>query len=334
MMAEGPRAYLSWSGNLLLDGAVIDVLTAAGQKVVSAERYGSSALSQTARITAADADSGEQHNYFLKIDKGDYAAPRSLGEYSCMSELYKTMPSLVPTPRGWGKCADSDTYFYLCDYVEIDHRPPNPVKLGQKIAELHQTSVSPTGKFGFHVPPYDGKLPLESEWDSSWVSFFRKLLERVYKQDVRINGNWDEFDRAMKVVLEQVIPRLLGPLEEDGRSVKPCLIHGDLWEENIGTNPRTGELYIFDSCAYYAHHEMGVAMWRVDHHQMKAREYRNEYFKNFEPDEPMEEYDDRSRLYSLKEMLMYSAHVPGTKARAQALGDMEFLIKKYVTNEQ
>ena len=158
--------------------------------MVSAERYGSSAQSQTGRITAADSGSGKIHDYFIKIDKGDYAKPRALAEYTCMSELYKTMPSLVPTPRGWGKGADSDTYFYLCDYVEIDHRPPNPVKLGQKIAELHQQSVSPTGKFGFHLAPYDAKLPLYFEWDSSWVSFYRKLLEQVFKQDIQINGRW------------------------------------------------------------------------------------------------------------------------------------------------
>ncbi|KAH8746518.1 hypothetical protein F5883DRAFT_700531 [Diaporthe sp. PMI_573] len=74
-------------------------------------------------------------------------------------------------------------------------------------------------------------------------------------------------------------------------------------------------------------------MWRVDHHHMKAREYRREYFKNYPPDEPQEEADDRNRLYAVKEEIMYSAHVPGTKARAQALDDLKFLIKKYVEYE-
>jgi protein-ribulosamine 3-kinase len=246
-----------------------------------------------------------------------------------MYELYKTMPSIVPTPRGSGRCLDSDAYYYLCDYLDIDHRAPNPVKLGHKIAELHRRSISPTGMFGFHVVPYDGKLPLVAEWDSSWSSFYRKLLAGVYEHDIRVNGFWKELDDAMKITLDKVVPRLLDVLEDDGRSVKPCLIHGDLWEENIGTDPRTGEIYIFDSCSYYAHHEMAIGMWRVDHHHMKAKEYRNEYFKNFEPDEPVEEYDDRNRLYCIKEKIMYSAHVPGTKARAQALEDMQYLISKY-----
>jgi len=264
-----------------------------------------------------------------QIVKDELADKRVLGEYACMSELYKTMPSIVPVPRAFGPCFDSDGYFFLCDYIHIDHRRPDPVKLAERIVDLHRRSMSPTGRFGFHVTPYDGKLPLNIEWDSSWVSFYTKLLSGVYRLDTEVNGRWKQLDEAMALTLETVIPRLLGPLEQDGRSVKPCLIHGDLWENNIGTEVVTDEIYIFDSCAYYAHHEMAVGMWRVDHHRMTAKEYREEYFKQYPPDEPVDEFDDRNRLYSLKERLMYSAHDPKSKARAQALDDMLYLIAKF-----
>jgi protein-ribulosamine 3-kinase len=42
---------------------------------------------------------------------------------------------------------------------------------------------------------------------------------------------------------------------------------------------RTGGIRIFDSCAYYVHHEMAIGKWHVDHHHIKAKEYRNECFK-------------------------------------------------------
>lgn len=67
---------------------------------------------------------------------------------------------------------------------------------------------------------------------------------------------------------------------------------------------------------------------------MKAKEYRNHYFQNYEPDEPVEECDDRNRLYAIKERIMYSAHVPGSKAREQALEDMLYLIEQYVEEEE
>jgi len=138
----------------------------------------------------------------------------------------------------------------------------------------------------------------------------------------------------MELTLHHVIPRLLEPLESHGRQVKPCLIHGDLWEDNIGTHVETGQILLIDPAPFYAHHEMGVAMWRVSHHNMSSPKYRVEYFKNYKPDEPISECDDRNRLYSLKETLMYSALKPGDQARKQALRDMEYLIEKFVTVER
>jgi fructosamine-3-kinase len=243
------------------------------------------------------------------------------------------MPSIVPVPRGYGKCLDTDGHFFICDYLEIDHCMPNEAKLAESISELHRTSASPTGQFGFHVTTYDGKLPLVTKWDSNWVSFYGKLLEGVYNLDIQANGHWTRLDDAMKLVLDKVAPRLLGRLYEDNRTVKPCLIHGDLWEQNIGTDTRTKNIYIFDACAYYAHHEMAIGMWRVNHHLMNEPKYRDSYFKLFERDEPVDEYDDRNRLYSLKEKIMYSAHVPDTEARGEALDDMLYLIDKYVDHE-
>ncbi|KAI1264750.1 Fructosamine kinase-domain-containing protein [Xylariaceae sp. FL1019] len=314
-----------------LDTAILDAI-AKSSEIVSAERYDNSSWASTGRIQTRSVD-GTAHDYFFKIVKGDFAAERVIGEHSCMSELYKAMPSIVPTPRGFGQCLDTDGHYFICDYINITHEQPDPVRLAQRIVELHKTSVSPTGQFGFHVTPYDGKLPLNVAWDSSWESFYTKLLRGVYELDIDTNGIWKELDDAMSITLEKVIPRLLGPLEKDGRFIKPCLIHGDLWEANIGTEQRTGEIYVFDSCAYYAHHEMAVGMWRVDHHRMSSEVYRDEYFKLLAPDEPREEYDDRNRLYAIKERIMYSAHIPGSQARVRALKDMQYLIEKFVNCE-
>lgn len=58
-------------------------------------------------------------------------------------------------------------------------------------------------------------------------------------------------------------------------------------------------------------------MWRVEHHRMKAKAYKREYLRKVDISEPVEEFDDRNRLYSTKTKLMYSAHVPGTSVRNQ-----------------
>ena len=241
------------------------------------------------------------------------------GEYKGMMEMYNAVSGLVPRPYGHGRLrhASQPTYFFVCEFVHISDALPDPVRLGVRLAELHRNSLSPTGKFGFHIPTYDGKLPQVTDWDSSWTSFFRSLLAGVARLDAATNGAWKELDSVVDRTLNQAVPRLLGVLESEGRSVKPSLIHGDLWDSNIGTEYETRNIYIFDAVPYYAHNEMELRIWRTEHHRMKKKAYKREYLRNFEPSEPGEEFDDRNRLYSVKPQLMYSARVPGTSVRNQ-----------------
>ncbi|KAL2143050.1 hypothetical protein VTI28DRAFT_390 [Corynascus sepedonium] len=310
-----------------LDTAIIDVLPK-GSKVLVVEQYGTSSWASTARVNTEAAD-GSRKSYFLKILRAEDADQRVLGEYTSMAEIYKTLPSIAPEPRGYGKCNNEDAYFFICDYLPIDHELPDPVRLGEKLAELHRKSQSPTGEFGFHCTTFDGKLPLTTTWDSSWTSFFTRLMRDVYNLDNEVNGFWQELDDVMQITFDKLIPRLLDPLTADGRTIKPSLIHGDLWESNIGTDVQTGEIYIYDACAYYAHHEKEVGIWRCEHHQMHGDKYRDEYFKNYEPSEPIEEFDDRNRLYSVETLLINSAHYPGSVTRRRALNELNWLINRY-----
>ncbi len=238
-----------------------------------------------------------------------------------MNALHQIVPRSVPRPRGHGKFKIESplTYFFVCDFVDISDELPDPLQLGRRLSELHKNSISPTGKFGFHVPTYDGRLPQVVDWDSSWASFFGKMLLGVLQLDLVVNGPWRELEEVVGRTVKEVIPILLGNLEAEGRSVKPCLIHGDLWEGNIGTELGTGSILIFDACSYYAHNEMEIGMWRTEHHRMKAKAYQREYLRHMKPSEPVDQWDDRNRLYSCKTRLMYSAHVPGTHVRQQSV---------------
>lgn len=123
----------------------------------------------------------------------------------------------------------------------------------------------------------------------------------------------------MHIVFERtqthLIPRLIGAVEANGRSVKPYLIHGDLWDGNVGTDSDTSDPFIFDAAVYYAHHEMELGIWRAERHQMRAMIYRKAYIRHMKPSEPVDEWDDRNRLYSTKTNLMHSACVASSPAR-------------------
>ena len=234
-----------------------------------------------------------------------------------MRELYKTMPSLVPRPHAWGKfkLQEPDTYFFLCDFIEMRNQLPDPASLCSRLAELHQTSVSPTGNFGFHISTYHGKFPQSIDWDSNWASFFAKLLKDALRLDYQTNGSWPEFETVSERILTRVVPRLLGVLQQNGRNIKPCLIHGDLWEGNIGTSYEDNSILIFDSGAYYAHNEMEIGMWRCVRHKINAKRFTRQYLRQVPISEPAEEWDDRNRIYCVKMNIIHSAHHKGDIVR-------------------
>lgn len=234
-----------------------------------------------------------------------------------MSELYKAAPDFVPRPIGWGKLQSvvPPSHFLLVDFKDFTPGLPDPVKLGARVAAMHRNSRSPTGMFGFPIQTFDGARLQAVDWDPSWTSFFSKLLAEAYRQDTETNGLWPELDAVYKKIQSHVIPRLIGALEADGRKVEPVLIHGDMWDGNVGTDSNTGDPWIFDCAAYYAHNEMELGIWRAERHQLRAKVYRREYLRNFDRSEPEEEWDDRNRLYSAKTNFMHSACFVGSPAR-------------------
>ncbi|KAF8864495.1 hypothetical protein BDZ45DRAFT_701672 [Acephala macrosclerotiorum] len=320
-------------GDFPLDAAVIEKLPP-GTKIVAADNYGSSAWTVTARISTILAD-GTPKRWFLKCATEDSGRMMLEGEFHSMTELYKTMPSFVPEPYAWGKfqMSNPETYFFLCEYIKMANDMPDPVQFCSRVAELHKLSKSPNNCFGFHVTTNQGKFP-------------QAMLQHSIKIDAQENGTWDALSTISTRVITSVIPLLLGPLESDGRIVKPSLIHGDLWDGNIGTDYETGNIYIFDAGAYYAHNEMELGMWRCERHRFVNNEiYLEEYLRNAGVSEPVEMFDDRNRLYCIYMNMWASAHHAGGIDRTtegdegllctdsvfmhSAYNDMCFLVNKY-----
>ena len=61
-------------------------------------------------------------------------------------------------------------------------------------------------------------------------------------------------------LFEKVIPRLLRPLETDGNSITPVLVHGDLWCGNAAVDRETDAPLIFDPSSFYAHNECTTSL--------------------------------------------------------------------------
>jgi protein-ribulosamine 3-kinase len=306
-----------YAGDFRLDDNIIAKFPE-GTEVVSANRYGTSAWAATARLHLKFPDGSDQR-YFLKCAPERHGRTLLEGEYNSMFELHNWAPDLVPNPHSWGRCAleDPEAYFLLIEYIDIIEQMPDPEQLCSKLSRLHRESHSPNGQFGFHITTCHGRIPQSLSWEKNWTTFFTKLFQHATKVDFEFNGSWEELDRLEQRLISQVIPRLLGALEKDGRTIKPSLTHADLWEGNIGTSSENRNVYIFDPAAFYAHFEMDIAYWRSYHNRISNRIYLRTYLRYCSPSEPKDEWDDRNRLYSVYYNVIYSANhlTPGKTGR-------------------
>lgn len=213
-----------------------------------------------------------------------------------------------PKTHSWGKNRVSNPET-ISQFIDMSDRVPEPNQLYTKLAQLHRTSVLPNGEFGLHVTTCQGQIPQGSGlWEEKWTDLFSKLLQHVIELDFKTNEYWEEFDKLEKRIFSHFIPRLIGNLERNGRSIKPCMIHADLWEGNTGTSYDTGDVYIFDSGAFYAHNEMEIGDWRCHYNKIHNKVYTRTYLKHYGPSEPREEWDDRNRMYCIYYNVIYSVN--------------------------
>ena len=125
-------------------------------------------------------------------------------------------------------------------------------------------------------------------WEDSWEKLYRRQLSHMFAIDLEKHGKWPEFEYLCLLTLTKVIPRLLGPLQSDGRNIKPCLLHGDCWDENTATDMETGEPFVFDAGSFYGHNEYETGNWRAPRHRLSSRVYMRNYKRNFPVSEPGE----------------------------------------------
>jgi protein-ribulosamine 3-kinase len=223
---------------------------------------------------------------------GDTGRVMIEGEFESLKAIHAVSPTITPYPYAHGTFkhrapSGSEVAFLLAEFREVGEQPPNPFKFTARLAELHRNSVSPTGKFGFHATTCHAKLAQVTNcWEESWAVLYKKQLAHMLNLDREKHGDWPEFSRISDLVLNKVLPRLLDPLQSDGRVIKPCLVHGDLWDENTATDMDTGEPFIFDAGSFYAHNEYELGNWRAARHRLSDRIYVRNYKRHFPVSEP------------------------------------------------
>ena len=117
---------------------------------------------------------------------------------------------------------------------------------------------------------YNGNLPQDNRWTETWEEFYSNGMRRMLDLDAKARGESEKLKELEGDFFEKVVPRLLRPLEDKtyGRSVKPVLLHGDLWMGNAGMEEKEmneeGTCILFDSSAFYGHNECEYVPLAID----------------------------------------------------------------------
>ncbi|EGS20228.1 uncharacterized protein CTHT_0047440 [Thermochaetoides thermophila DSM 1495] len=319
-------------GYELIDPAVLDVLPSVAA-VLSVTDVAESAWAKAKRIDVRTVD-GDEESYFMKVSIGFHGREALKGEFEATSAIHTINPTFCPKPIAWGTLElQEDSHFYLCRFYEFVKDEPDVIdrqSFVEQLAKLHQSDTSPQGKFGFHCTTYNGNLPQDNSWCDSWEEFFSKGLRHVLKVREERAGPCVELNELLPDLFDKVIPRLLRPLETNGRKLKPSLVHGDLWCGNVGViDGDTGQAIVFDPSSFWAHNEYELGNWRPKRNGFDE-EFFNAYHDFIPRSEPVADYDDRNALYALRFNLHAAALFPNDPSYLEmAINEIRRLNEKF-----
>ncbi|KAL2825481.1 Fructosamine kinase-domain-containing protein [Aspergillus cavernicola] len=265
----------------------------------------------------------ELRKYFVKTSSdGDAAREMFRGEYESLNAIASAVPGFCPRAIAWGALGEGDrSYFLVTEFLDLRAKGRTRESLAKRLGRLHSTPapIDPsTGKrvFGFPVPTFCGDTKQPNRANESWAEFYANerlltILESSEKRNGKDAGLRDIVERTVKTV----VPALLGDghLGYDkagkGEGIVPVVVHGDLWSGNAdrgrivgsgrggnGDEDEVGEV-VFDSSACYAHSEYELGIMKMFGGFGSA--FFSEYHRIVPKTEPVEEYEDRVRLYEL-----------------------------------
>jgi fructosamine-3-kinase len=189
---------------------------------------------------------------------GEEGRHQAYTEFHTMGMLYNAAPELVTRPIASGAYADMpDMHFILYEFFGFEHKvyPQLSCELynfPRLVADFHKSTRWPGHKFGLELPVFGGNRHAQFPMTDSWARTFAEGIRGVWETEMEVQGHDDELAFLEEMMLEKVIPRLLKPLQVDGRELVPSLVHGDLWEGNTGVDPKTGMPKIFDATPMWA----------------------------------------------------------------------------------
>ena len=146
-------------------------------------------------------------------------------------------------PRSIAAGSLTEGAYHLLEWIQFGKQTAaSGFALGKGLAGLHKKDG---GRFGWGIDNHLGSTPQVNEWSTDWLGFFRRnrleyQFERAKEKGFQFSGERPLLER-LELLFEDYEPR-------------PSLIHGDLWNGNVGFGV-DGRPVIFDPACYYGDRE-------------------------------------------------------------------------------
>lgn len=230
--------------------------------------------------------SSNEQKYFVKINEKSRLSELDI-EQDNLQHLANVKQIKTCNPVALGSTIDKA--FLVLDY--IDFVQPQEVDwfiFGQSLANLHLNTKH--GQFGWHQENYIGSSIQPNHWHSNWRTFFSEhrvgwQLQLLAEKSITL-GNIDYIVDISHDLLNH-------------HQVEPCMVHGDLWQGNIGFTQ--GEPIIFDPACYYGDREVDLAMTELFGHLP------TNFYQGYQEVYPLQAgFEDRKTLYNFYHILNHA----------------------------
>jgi fructosamine-3-kinase len=227
-----------------------------------------------------------QHNYFIKLNDKSRLQQFESEAYS-LTQIKQLHTMSCPDVITTGTTLDKS--YLVLEYLPFHHACAKDWLLfGKKLAQMHKTSTH--GKFGWQHDNYIGTTLQPNNWQSNWRTFFAEQrigwqLQLLAEKSVKLGS------------IEHIVSACHDLLMH--HQVTPCLVHGDLWQGNLGFNNEG--VFIFDPASYYGDREVDIAMTEL------FGQLPSEFYQGYQSIYPLEkDYDKRKLIYNFYHILNHA----------------------------
>ena len=215
----------------------------------------------------------------------------------------------IHTPKVLGSCEQC----LILEWIDTSDNPSIQAQMGLELAKLHKNT---TQYFGFEFDNKIGQTPQPNAVNkklTNWSEFY--WAYRLYHQIKLANqrGLIKPIEYQQLLTIESVLPNLLD------NSIKPALLHGDLWSGNV----LSGKNYphFIDTASYYGHREIDFAL------TFMFAGFTDKFYQSYNNAYPFDEgFDERKPLYMLYHSLNH-LNIFGSGYHANVINCYKYLCK-------